>query len=99
MSDPALLHPSSVDIPAPEGHEATVLDNATTRGEEVRCIVPSLDKGLASDPMEWMPYMTVEGEFWPKRGDRAVINEHVDGPPVIVFWRPADDATPDVLLP
>lgn len=99
MADVSLLHPSAVDIPAPELHEATVLDNATEQRQTVRCMGAWLGEGLASDPMEWTPNTTAEGEFWPKRGDRAVVSDHVDGAPVILFWRPAADADPDVPLP
>lgn len=98
MADPSQLHPSAVDIPAPEIHEATILDNAKARGEEVRCIVPFLDKGLASDPMQWMPYTTAEGEFWPKGGDRALVSAHVDGPPAVLAWWPKA-TEPDIPLP
>ncbi len=99
MTDASLLHPSSVEIPAPEIHEATVLDDATEPRQEVRCIVPFLDKKLASDPMAWNSVSIAREEYWPKRGDRALISAHVDGPPAIFEWWPAADATPDVPLP
>jgi hypothetical protein len=100
MADASLLHPSAVDIPAPEIHEATILDDAKARGEAVRCIVPFLDPGFASDPMMWNPHTWIDGgsvgEYWPKQGDRAQVSEPVDGPPAILEWWPALDATPDL---
>lgn len=92
MPDPGMLSPTAVDIPSPELHEATVLDSASSRDAEVRCVVPSLDEHLATDPMPWRPYITAEGEFWPKSGDRAVVTAHTDGTPLIAWWEPAGGA-------
>lgn len=94
--DPGILSPDAVDIPAPELHEATILDDASERGEEVRCVIPSLSEQLSTDPMPWMPYMTAEGEYWPKKGNRALVTAQLDGPPVIVWWMPGAGAEPDV---
>lgn len=80
---------STIEPAAPELREGTVLDDATERGQEVRCIVPSLDANLATDPMPWRPYTTAEGEFWPKKGDRVVLGYQPDGPPAIQWWEPA----------
>jgi hypothetical protein len=99
MPDPSLLAPSAVTIPGPELRDAVVLDDATARGQEVRCTVESLDPLLATDPMPFKPYMTAEGEFWPKKGDRAVISAQTDGLPVILIWWPGAEAMPDVALP
>jgi len=96
MADAALLHPRSVTVPPPELHEAVILDNATELGQEVRVEGAWLGSQLASDPMGWRPsYVTGAGEFWPKRGDRAVVTAHADGPPVIIWWEPATEREPD----
>lgn len=88
MSNPALLAPSAVTIPEAELHEALIRDNAVEPGEEVRCTRESLDPQLADDPMPWDPYVTPDGFFYPKRGDRAILGFPVDGTPVILRWWP-----------
>ncbi len=95
MADLADLHNSTVSTTDPELHEAVVLDDATERGQEIRCVIPSFGEGYASDPMAWEPYTTATGEFWPKRGDRVVVTAHADGPPVIVWWEPVGERDPD----
>lgn len=88
MPDLGMLAPTAVDIPPPELHEATILDDATAIGQEVRCVVPDLDLKLATDPMPWAPYTTATGVFYPKHGDRALLAYQVDGTPLIVWWKP-----------
>jgi hypothetical protein len=90
MASPAQLSPSAVTIPPPELHEATILDNATALGEEVRCVIPSLDPLLATDPMPWPVVTTSEGSFYPKKGERAQLAYPIDGPPVIHWWEPGE---------
>ena len=97
MADPAELAPSAVSIPPPELSEATVLDDATEPGQQVRCVIPSLDPHLATDPMQWMPYPTAAGVFYPKKGDRAVVGKPPQGPAVILAWWPSA-AEPDAPL-
>lgn len=91
MADLSDLHNSTVPAPSPEIHEAVVLDDATARGQEIRCVIRSFGEGYATDPMAWEPYTTAEGEFWPKKDDRAVLSFAPDGPPVIQWWEPAAD--------
>lgn len=88
MPNPAELSPSAVTIPEAELHEAVVLDDAMEPGREVRCTRDSLDHLLADDPMPWAPYVTPDGFFYPKEGDRAVLGFPVDGDPVILQWWP-----------
>jgi hypothetical protein len=95
MPEPRDLTASAVDVPGPVLHEATVLDDATEPGQEVRCVVPSFSEQLSEDPMPWMPYVTAAGVFYPKKGDRAVLGDPDAGPPVILAWWP-DAAEPDV---
>jgi hypothetical protein len=94
MPDPRQLGPGAVDIPPPELHDAQVAEDAIAPGEEIRCVVESLDPLLATDPMPWTPYVSPDGFFYPKKGDRAVLGFPVDGPPVIVAWWP-QAAEPD----
>lgn len=98
MVDITELTPSAIELPAAELHEAVVLDDATAIGQEIRCVVESLDPLLATDPMQWVPYVTALGEYWPKAGDRAVVTEQPDGPSVIAFWLPSKDAEPDAAI-
>jgi hypothetical protein len=88
MPNLADLHNSTVSAPSPELHEALVLDDATERGQDIRCVIPSFGEGFASDPMAWEPYTTAAGEFWPKKDERAVLAFPPDGPPVVVWWEP-----------
>jgi hypothetical protein len=90
MADPAALANSLVSHAEPELREATILDNATAPGEEIRCESEALGTGLAEDPMSWRPYVTAVGVFYPKRGERAVLALPPDGPPVIQWWEPAE---------
>ncbi len=98
MPNPADLTPSGVDIPQGELFTAEINEDATAVGQQVTCVVPSHSSLLATDPMAWEPWPTSEGVFYPKRGDFALVSAQPDGPPVIVFWAPADDATPDAAL-
>lgn len=68
--------------------EAKVKDNATAIGDEVRCTIPGFDHHAATDPMQWVPFVTSVGIFYPKVGDRAVIAFPDEGPPAIVLWEP-----------
>jgi hypothetical protein len=95
MPDPRVLTPSAVDIPAPELREAIVNEDATALGQEVKCVVPSHADHLTTDPLPWSPVTTAEGEFWPKKGDRAQVAFPPDGPPVIHWWAPSGGATAD----
>jgi len=90
MPDLTRITPSAISIPSPELREATVLDDATEVGQAVRCVVPSLDSNLATDPLAWTPVTTATGEYWPRSGERALLAYHQDGPPVIVFWEPGE---------
>jgi hypothetical protein len=95
----AELGPGAVPSPPSSIFDGEVLDDATEEGQEVRCV--RVDDGrLATDPMPWSPAVKAEpkGICFPKRGNRAVIIEPADGPPVIAFWEPATDAIPDVPL-
>jgi hypothetical protein len=95
MPNPAELGPGAVPLPEPQSYEATVLDDATATGQEVRCSRPSLDELLADDPMPWTPYVTEAGVFYPKRGDRAIVGFPDGGTPVISQWWPGEAAEPD----
>lgn len=93
--NPSQLSPSAVRIPGPELRSAEIFDNATGDGQEVRCVIPSEDPLLATDPLPWAPYYTPAGFYFPKRGDRAVIGSPPDGPPVILAWWPSA-SEPDI---
>jgi hypothetical protein len=95
VADITQLSPHAVDIPAPEVYEAEVNEDATEVGQEVRCVVESLDPLLASDPMAWMPFVTHKGVFYPKKGDRAKVSGGTDGPEAILAWWP-NAKEPDV---
>lgn len=88
MADPRLLGAGAVDVPPPELHDAEISEDATAPDQEVKCVVPSLDLLLATDPMPWRAHFTADGFFYPKKGDRAVLGYPVDGPPVILEWWP-----------
>jgi hypothetical protein len=96
MGRPADLTAAAVTQAPPELRSGKVLDDALAEGQEVRCTIPSLDPLLATDPMVWCPYVGAAGIFYPKRGDRALIAQPLDGPPAIVQWWPAAEASPDV---
>jgi hypothetical protein len=98
MDDPRQLGAGALDRSAPTIFDGSILDNATALGQEVRCTRPGVDPWAATDPMPWWPYVTPDGFFYPKRGDRAVLAYPIDGPPVINKWWPAPDAIPDVPL-
>ena len=73
-----------------------ILDDATGPGQEVRCRHRD-DPTRATDPMPFTPYtITAEGTWYPKRGERAIVLEPVNGPPVITDWWPAAGRVPDV---
>jgi hypothetical protein len=95
MPNPSELGPGAVALPEPQSYEATVLDDATVAGQEIRCSRPSLDELLADDPMPWTPYVTEAGVFFPKRGDRAIVGFPDGGTPVISQWWPDGAAKPD----
>jgi hypothetical protein len=92
------LTPAGAPRPEPELHEAMILDDATAADQEVRCTRTSLDPLLADDPMQWTPYVTGDGVYYPKRGDRAVIGFPEEGAAVILQWWPSA-AEPDVPFP
>jgi hypothetical protein len=93
--DLADLDNNSVAPAEPILQEAKVKDNATGPKDEVRCVIPGFDRNTATDPMEWMPFVTGAGVFYPKVGDRAVIGFPEEGPPTILhFWPKA--SSPDV---
>jgi hypothetical protein len=98
MADPASLANSQVSQPDPELHETTIRDDATGPGQEIRCLAPWLGVGLATDPMAWQPVTTAAGEYWPKEGDRCLVTAQLDGPPLIAWWEPAEDAEPDAAI-
>lgn len=89
MPNPAELAPQSIDLPSPEIHEAEVIDNADTPGDEVRCVIPSLDDRFHTEPMQWMPFTKPSGLFYPKKKDRALVSYHEDGEPAILAWWPS----------
>lgn len=95
MPNPADLTASAVDVPSPEMHEAEVLDNASTESDEVRCVIPSFGGEFATDPLAWVPHVKSVGVFFPKKGNRAIVSYHKDGPPAIVSWWPEESAEPD----
>jgi hypothetical protein len=88
MPDPAELDPRTVPLAEQLAHEAEVLDDASLPGDEVRCVIPSEGEDLATDPLQWMPYVTPAGFFYPKRGDRALLIDPVNGPEAVVAWWP-----------
>jgi hypothetical protein len=95
MPSPAELGPDAVSPLEPQSYEANVLDDAAAPGQEIRCSRPSLDELLADDPMPWTPYVTEAGVFFPKRGNRAIVEFPDGGTPVIAQWWPNGDAVPD----
>jgi hypothetical protein len=98
MSDPAGLANSRVPRPTPELWTAEVLDDAVAVGEEIRCVIASKDPTAATDPVPWTPITTSAGEFWPKKGDQAVLAYPPDGPPLLAWWALAEDAEPDAFV-
>lgn len=88
MPDPGELDPRTVPQADQTLHEASILDDASLPGEQVRCVIPSEGEHLATDPMQWMPYVTPAGLFYPKRGDRAILGDPVQGPEAILAWWP-----------
>lgn len=89
MPRPSELHAASIEGPDGEIHEATILDNASTPSDEVRCITPSEGNRLTTDPAQWMPFVKPDGIYYPKKDDRAIVSYHEDGPTVIVAWWPS----------
>ena len=79
---------------ASEVFEATFNEDAAEAGQLVT-VVLSEDPTAATDPMPWMPYVTGDGVFFPKRGDRAKVSENGDGPGVVLAWWP-NATEPDV---
>lgn len=90
-----LYAPTAVEIPGAEVKEAEVIDSASSPSGEVRCIIHSFDSRLTTDPSRFTPVSTPSGWFYPKKGDRAIVVQHEDGPDAIVAWWPAEDAEPD----
>lgn len=96
MPNPATLHASTaVELPAAEIREAEILDSASTPSDEVRCVIHSFDSRLTTDPCRFTPVSTKAGWFYPKKGSRAIVCQHSDGPDAILAWWPAADAEPD----
>jgi len=89
VPDPANLTRSAIDLPDAQIVTATVLDDATTLSDKVRCKLPDDDVG-ATDPAEWDPIPRPAGLFYPKRGDRAVLAfpEGGDLDPLILRFKP-----------
>lgn len=97
MPNPAILHAATaVQLPGAEIRDARILDSASGPKDEVRCVIPSFDERLTTDESRFNPVSTPEGWFYPKKGDRALIAQHPDGPDTIIEWWPAEDAEPDV---
>lgn len=96
MADPASLHNSQVVSPEPELWTAEILEDAAAPGQQVRCVIASKDPDAGTDPMRWMPYVTPDGFYYPKRGDEALIASPPDGPPWIAAWAPSPGSLPDV---
>lgn len=92
------LGPGAVAKASPELLEATVRDDATAVGQEVRCRRARAPVGTATDPMPWTAVVTPAGFFYPKSGDRAVLGYPIDGPPFIAAYWPAADAVADAPL-
>lgn len=95
MSGIADLWNGSIPPTVPVLEEAKVKDNATGSNDEVRLVIPSVDPHQATDPMPWMPFVTGDGVFYPKVGDRAVLAHPESGAPYISFWQPKAES-PDV---
>lgn len=96
MPNPAELHAeTAVELPSAEVREAEVLDAASTPDDEIRCVIRSFDSRLTTDPCRFTPISTPAGWFYPKKGDRAIVVQHEDGPDSIVAWWPGEDAEPD----
>lgn len=91
------LGPGAVELPADAVFDMVVLDDATEDRQEVRCRRAVGETTAATDPMPWSPY-TVEGlgTWFPKKGNRAIVLQPVDGPPAIVAWWPAADTAADL---
>lgn len=96
MADPAELDPRAVPEADQLIHEAVVLDNANAWDDEVRCVFPSEGEHLATDPMRFTPFPHPDGLYYPKRGNRALVVDPVNGPEVIDSFWPQATAEPDV---
>lgn len=94
MGDLADLYNGAIAPTEPNLVEAKLHDSAEGPTDEVRCRIPSIDPDVATDPMAFMPFVTGDGVFYPKVGDRALVAFPDEGPPVIVWWRPKA-GTPD----
>lgn len=77
------------ETPDGELHTAKVNEDATEEGQAVTCTVEAFDRLIAFDPAHWTPYVNAAGVFFPKRGDSALLATPLDGPAVIVTWRPS----------
>jgi len=88
------MDPQSIEIPDPQVLEAEVIDNATARDDQVRCVVESFSPHHYWGPMQWAPVVDAAGVFYPKKGDRALVVDPEGGPPAIVAWFPSA-AVPD----
>lgn len=99
MADPSQLSPDAVPTPAAEFRSATILTDAASLEDEVRCGTPSLGSQYGTDPLPWDPVVRPAGFYYPKQGDPAILAYPRDGgPPAIVHWRPAA-TEPDIPLP
>jgi hypothetical protein len=98
MPNPAKLSPSAVSLPAPELRAAILHEDASKRGDKVRCIVKRLGGRWTSDPLRWKPWVWPDGFYYPKQGDECSLAYPSDGPPYIAEWWPSDDAEPDAPL-
>lgn len=95
MPDPANLTRHAITIPDAQVLAGTVIDDATTPQDKVRCKLPD-DPSGATDAMKWDPYVLPAGIFYPKHGDLAFIAYPDDGDvdPRIISWEPSG-AKPD----
>jgi hypothetical protein len=98
MPSAAQLDPRSVPTANAELATAEILDSAMAPDQPVRCVIPSDDPLLHTDPLPWEPNVTPDGFFYPKKGDSALIGMPPDGPPWIIRWAQAASAVPDSLL-
>lgn len=88
MPDLADLYNGSVQPVEAVVLEAVAHDSAISPTDEIRAKVPGFDPNTATDPMQWTPYVTGDGVFYPKVGDRVVIAYPDEGPPIILAWWP-----------
>ena len=92
MPDPASLTPGAVPLTDVPLRKAEINEDATAGDQMLKCRIG----GWTTDFCPWNPVTTAAGEFWPKRGDRALVSVLADDPEVVVWWTPSAGATPDV---